>query len=58
MTRRLNDTTPEEWDEVARKWEDRQRQTDDNLYTEIRKRFKGEKGTVYNQRTTTNNTIM
>ena len=47
MTRRLNDTTPEEWDEVARKWEDRQRQTDDNLYTEIRKRFKGEKGTVY-----------
>ena len=47
MTRRLNDTTPEEWDEVARKWEDRQRQTDDNLYTEIRKRFKEEKGTVY-----------
>ena len=47
MTRRLNDTTPEEWDEVSRKWEDRQRQTDDNLYTEIRKRFKGEKGTVY-----------
>jgi hypothetical protein len=47
MTRRLNDTTPEEWDEVARKWEDRQRHTDANLYTEIRKRFKGEQGTVY-----------
>ena len=47
MTKRLNDTTPEEWDQVARKWEDRQKQTDANLYTEIRKRFKGEQGTVY-----------
>ena len=47
MTRRLNDTTPEEWDEVARKWEAKQRQTNADQYREIRKRFKGELGTVY-----------
>ena len=47
MTRRLNDATPDQWDEVARKWELKQRQTDSDLYSEIRKRFKGEKGTVY-----------
>ena len=48
MTRHsITEATPDEWDEVARKWEDRQRQTDANLYTEIRKRFKGERGTVY-----------
>jgi len=47
MTRRLNDTTPEEWDEVARKWEAKQRQTNADQYREIRKRFKGERGTVY-----------
>ena len=47
MTRRLNDATPDQWDEVARKWELKQRQTDSDLYSEIRKRFKGERGTVY-----------
>ena len=47
MTRRLNDTTPEEWDEVARIWEANQRQTTADQYREIRKRFKGELGTVY-----------
>ena len=48
MTRHsITEATPDEWDEVARKWEDRQRQTDSDLYGEIRKRFKGEKGTVY-----------
>ena len=47
MTRRLNDTTPEEWDEVARKWEAKQRQTNADQYREIRKRFNGERGTVY-----------
>jgi len=48
MTRySIDEATPDEWDAVARKWENKQRQTDSDLYSEIRKRFKGEKGTVY-----------
>ena len=48
MTRRLNDTTPEEWDELARKWEHNKSHTDVNPYRiRIRKRDKEKQGTVH-----------
>ena len=47
MTKRLNDATPDEWDEVARKWEVKQRKTDGEEYREARKRQKTVRGTMY-----------
>jgi len=47
MTKRLNDATPDEWDEVARKWEVKQSKTDGEEYREARKRQKIVRGTMY-----------
>ena len=47
MTKRLNDATPDEWDEVSRKWEVKQRKTDGEEYREARKRQKIVRGTMY-----------
>ena len=47
MTKRLNDATPDEWDEVARKWEVKQIKTDGEEYREARKRQKTVRGTMY-----------
>ena len=47
MTKRLNDATPDEWDDVARKWDEKQKQSDGEQYREARRRLKGEHGTIY-----------
>ena len=47
MTKRLNDATPDEWDEVSRKWEVKQSKTDGEEYREARKRQKTVRGTMY-----------
>ena len=47
MTKRLNDATPDEWDEVARKWEGKRSKTDGEEYREARKRQKTVRGTMY-----------
>mgnify|MGYP003147363165 FL=1 len=47
MTKRLNDATPDEWDEVSRKWEVKQSKTDGEEYREARKRQKIVRGTMY-----------
>ncbi len=47
MTKRLNDTTPEEWDEIARKWEAKQSKTDGDEYREAYRRKKTVRGTMY-----------
>ena len=47
MTKRLNDTTPEEWDEIARKWGAKQSKTDGDEYREAYRRKKTVRGTMY-----------
>ena len=47
MTKRLNDATPDEWDNIARKWEVKQSKTDGEEYREARKRQKTVRGTMY-----------
>jgi len=47
MTRTLNDTTPEEWDAVARTWETKYNKTDGEEYREARRRQKTVRGTMY-----------
>ena len=47
MTKRLNDATPDEWDDVSRKWEVKQSKTDGEEYREARKRQKIVRGTMY-----------
>ena len=47
MTKRLNDATPDEWDDVSRKWEVKQSKTDGEEYREARKRQKTVRGTMY-----------
>ena len=47
MTRRLNDATPDEWDDIARKWDTKQNKTDGDEYREARRRQKTIRGTMY-----------
>ena len=47
MTRTLNDTTPDEWDAMARRWETKHSKTDGAEYREARKRKKTVRGTMY-----------
>ena len=47
MTKRLNDVTPDEWDEVARKWDDKQSKTDGEEYREARRKQRTVRGTMY-----------
>ena len=47
MTRTLNDTTPDEWDAMARRWEAKHSKTDGAEYREARKRKKTVRGTMY-----------
>ena len=47
MTKRLNDVTPDEWDEVARKWDIKQSKTDGEEYREARRKQRTVRGTMY-----------
>jgi len=47
MTKRLNDITPDEWDEVARKWDTKQNKTDGDEYREARRKQRTVRGTMY-----------
>ena len=47
MTKRLNDVTPDEWDEVARKWDTKQNKTDGDEYREARRKQRTVRGTMY-----------
>ena len=47
MTKRLNDATPDEWDNIIRKWEVKQSKTDGEEYRAARKRQKTVRGTMY-----------
>ena len=47
MTKRLNDVTPDEWDEVARKWDIKQSKTDGEEYREARRKQRTVRDTMY-----------
>ena len=47
MTRRLNDATPDEWDDIARKWDTKQNKTDGDEYREARRKQRTVRGTMY-----------
>ena len=47
MTKRLNDVTPDEWDEVARKRDIKQSKTDGEEYREARRKQRTVRDTMY-----------